>query len=222
MNLLSKLALFPCAALLVGVVLSGCRSVEQPIFSDNPTVPTMSAPASATLTNDVPSVGASGAIFQLGETVIVASSTGSETDPGPIAATGQNYLVDDDGTITLPLIGKVQVAGKAQGELQDAIEKLYVPEYYIRLTVTITSENRVYYVGGEVAHPGAEPYLGETTVSKAVQAAGDLTQFASHKVYLTRKDGTRIKVNVDKALRDTTQDPPVYPGDQIQVPRRYF
>jgi protein involved in polysaccharide export with SLBB domain len=82
--------------------------------------------------------------------------------------------------------------------------------------------NRVYYVGGEVAHPGPEVYIGSTTVTTAVQAAGDLTQFGSHRVWLTRADGTRIKVNLDKALSDSTQDPPVFPGDKIQVPRRLF
>jgi hypothetical protein len=59
-------------------------------------------------------------------------------------------------------------------------------------------------------------------VTTAIQAAGDFTQFASHKVWLTRTDGTRIKVNVDKALRDSTQDPPVFPGDKIEVYRRIF
>lgn len=84
------------------------------------------------------------------------------------------------------------------------------------------AQTRVYYVGGQVAHPGPEEYLGDTTVTRAIQAAGDFTPFASHKVWLDRADGTRIRVNVDKALRDANQDPPVFAGDQINVPRRIF
>jgi polysaccharide export outer membrane protein len=175
------------------------------------------------LESDIPNDLQHAPSFAAGETVTIATSTGSEQELGPIAAGGQPYLIADDGTITLPLIGKVQAAGKTPGELQDDITKLYVPSYYIGLAVTVTSQTRVYYVGGEVMHPGPEPYYGETTVTKAIQAAGDFTQFSSHTVWLTRgADGTRIKVNVDKALRDPTQDPPVYPGDQVHVPRRYF
>lgn len=160
--------------------------------------------------------------FQTGETVVISTSTGSDMDPGPIAATGQPYLIADDGTISLPLAGRVQASGKTPGELQDDIDKLYIPQYYIRLTTTVTSPNRVYTVGGEVIHPGPQVYIGSTTVTTAIQAAGDLSQFASHKVWLTRSDGTRVKVNYDKALRDSSQDPAVFPGDKILVPRRYL
>lgn len=219
MNLLSKQTFLPFAAVLTALVLSGCRSPKEPgpVLTDNPNPPSMNG----TPTNDVPTA-VNSALFQAGETVMVSTATGSDEVPGPIPASGQAYLIAEDGTITLPLIGPVQAAGKTPGELQEDIDKLYVPQYFIRLTVTVTAQNRVYYVGGEVAHPGAEVYIGETTVTRAIQAAGDLTQFASHNVWLTRTDGTRIRVNVDNALRDPSQDPPVFPGDQIQVPRRYF
>ena len=171
---------------------------------------------------DVNSLQAEAARFQAGETVSISSSTGSEMVPGPISATPQAYLIADDGTISLPLVGSVMATGKTPGELQKIITQLYVPNYFTRLAVTVTAQNRVYYVGGEVVHPGPEEYLGQTTVTKAIQAAGDFTQFASHNVWLTRSDGTRILVHVDKALRDSASDPPVFPGDQIQVPRRYL
>ena len=98
-----------------------------------------------------------------------------------------------------------------------------MPKYYVRLTITVKSQDRVYYVGGEVNKPGAQVYLGETTVSKAIQSAGDLSNFANHKnIWLTRSNGQRIKVNYDKAIADPSQDPAVYPGDQINVHRRLF
>lgn len=256
MNFVSKLALFSCAAILSGTVLTGCGSTSQPFLSDNPTPPAGSevggASAGSAASNGVaggagasgtemstgaPAARASGAgnaagdpgsipagaaRFQSGETVSISSSTGSELVQGPIPTTPQSYLIADDGTISLPYIGSIQAAGKTPGELQRIITKLYVPQYYVHLAVTVTALNRVYYVGGEVTKPGPEVYLGQTTVTKAIQEAGDFTQFASHKVWLTRADGTRIHVDVDKALRDSASDPPVYPGDQIQVPRRYF
>ena len=173
-------------------------------------------------TDNVDSISDRAARFQSGETVNISTSTGSEEITGPISTTPVSYLIADDGTISLPLIGSVQAAGKTPGELQRIITKLYVPQYYIRLAVTVTAVNRIYYVGGEVMHPGPEEYLGQTTVTKAIQAAGDFTVFASHNVWLTHSDGTRIPVNVDKALKDSASDPPVFPGDQIQVPKRHF
>jgi protein involved in polysaccharide export with SLBB domain len=223
MNFSSKWLLFGCGLLLAGLVLSGCKtsSSDEPTFSDNPAGTEM-AGASTSDTNDVSGL-ADAALFQAGETVVIATATGSDADTGPIAAAGQPYLISDDGTLSLPLIGRIQAAGKSPGQLQDEIQKDYVPEYFVRLTVTVTSPNRTYTVGGEVNHPGPQIYMGVTTITTAIQSAGDLSQFANHKkIWLTRRDGTRIQVNYDKALRDSTQDPPVFPGDKILVPRRYF
>jgi protein involved in polysaccharide export with SLBB domain len=219
MNFSMKLCLFVCLAPLAGMIFSGCGTTDEPVFTDNPSAPAVtSAP-----TNDMASTTDAGAArFAAGETATVSTSTGSDADPGPIGAGGQPFLIADDGTITLPLAGQIRAAGKTPGELQADIERLYVPQYYVRLTVTVTALNRVYYVGGEVTHPGPEVYISQTTVTTAIQAAGDFTQFANHKVWLTRTDGTRIRVNVDKALKDSTQDPPIFPGDKIHVERRIF
>ena len=232
------MTLFSCGAVFAGIVLSGCGSTDEPNLSDNPSAPAMAGTGSggsvsAEETNgaasvsgpgadDVDSALARAARFQAGETVSISSSTGSEMVAGPIPATPQSYLIADDGTISLPLIGSVMAEGKTPGELQKIITGLYVPQYFVRLAVTVTAQNRVYYVGGEVTKPGPEEYLGQTTVTKAIQSAGDFTMFASHTVWLTHSDGTRIQVNVDKALQDSANDPPVFPGDQIQVPRRVF
>ncbi len=125
--------------------------------------------------------------------------------------------------LPFPYIGPVRAVGKTAGELQTEIHDLYVPKYYVRLTVTVSSPQRVFYVGGEVKQPGRQLYIGETTVTKAIQSAGDFTDFANQKkVKLIRHNGEVITVNCVKALKDPTLDPPVYPGDQIQVPRRIF
>jgi polysaccharide export outer membrane protein len=219
MNFLMKLCLFACVALLAGMILTGCGSTDEPVFTDNPSTPAVtSAP-----TNDMPAVTDTGsARFATGETVTVTTATGSDSDPGPIPGSGQPFLISDEGTISLPLVGSIRAQGKTPGELQDDIQRLYVPQYYVRLTVTVTAQSRIYFVGGEVGHPGPEVYLGHTTVTTAIQAAGDFTQFANHKVWLTRADGTRIRVSVDRALKDSTQDPPIFPGDKIHVERRIF
>jgi protein involved in polysaccharide export with SLBB domain len=65
-------------------------------------------------------------------------------------------------------------------------------------------------------------YGPSITVTKAIQTAGDFTEFANKKkVKLTRKDGSIYTVNCIKALEDPTQDLEVYPGDTIHVPRHW-
>jgi len=211
--------------LLAAFVFNGCSSSSDEIlFSDSPEPPsaqTGSQTGSEGGTGATPANVTSGdltaARFQVGDTVTVSFSGTVDPIPDHIEP------IKEDGTITLSLIGPVRAVGKTAGELQNEIHDLFVPKYYVRLTVTVSSPQRVFYVGGEVKQPGRELYIGETTVTKAIQAAGDFTDFANrNKVWLIRSNGERIKVNCIKALQDPTLDPPVYPGDQIQVPRRLF
>ena len=132
--------------------------------------------------------------------------------------------IKEDGTITLPDVGRVKAVGKTIGELEDAIHDLYVPKVYLHLNVTVkTSSDRVYYIRGEVRAPGRLIYAGPITVSKAITSAGDFTDFANRSsVILTRSNGDRFKLNLNKILAGDEPDPPIYPGDQIEVGRRLF
>jgi polysaccharide biosynthesis/export protein VpsN len=131
--------------------------------------------------------------------------------------------IREDGFITPPLLREpVQAAGKTIGQLQKELHDLYVPAFFKALTVTVRNEERYYFVGGEVRLPGQKQYLSEMTGLKAVQAAGDFTDFANRSnVQIIRSDGRTESFNARTALRDPSQDPPIYPGDVINVPRRF-
>ena len=194
--------LFACAALMAGLVISGCSSTPTGQLPDN----------------SKPRAGAGVARFHVGDAVTVSFSG------IPVPMPDHLESIKEDGNITLPLIGAIYALGKTAGELQTEIYTNYVPKYYVRLTVTVTSGIRVYYVGGEVKAPGKQQYVDGTTVTKAIQSAQGLTDFANHgKVYLTHAStGQRIRVNYDDALKDPAKDPPVYPDDQVNVDRRIF
>jgi polysaccharide export outer membrane protein len=204
-----------CGFLLLGFVFGGCSSSPNPPPSSNRP---KSPPALTGLSpEDSTPSSLAAPRFHAGETVIVALTGTADQIPE------HSEPIKEDGTLTLPYIGAVRAAGKTPGELQNEIHDLYVPKYYVRLTVTVKSQDRVYYVGGEVKQPGRLLYVGETTVTRAIQSAGDFTDFANRrKVWLVRTNGKHIKVNCNKALEDPSLDLPVYPGDQIQVPRRFF
>lgn len=155
-------------------------------------------------------------ILGVGESVNITLSDTEKPTP-PI-----EDRIKDDGTITLPLIGAVKAAGKTPGELQRDIHDLYVPKYYVRLAVNVRYQNRVYYVGGEVRNNNRFEYFGQITVTKAIQSAGGFTDFAKKsKVQLTRASGKTFVVDCVKALKNSRYDPPVFPGDTINVPRRW-
>jgi len=202
-----------------GWLLTGCQTAnEVPPFS-----PVPDEPGDQSLSSAVSAAG---------------SATGS-TMPDDFARFGKDELVrvtfsgtptpilpheervKEDGMITLPDIGSIKAEGKTVGELQKAIHDKYVPDFYTRLTVTVSSDRRLYYVSGYVKLPGRQEYIGTATVLKAISSAGDFNDFADRKhVVLTRADGTRHIVNCIKAAFDSSYDLPVFPGDKIEVPMR--
>jgi polysaccharide export outer membrane protein len=128
--------------------------------------------------------------------------------------------IKDDGTISLPLVGTIEAAGKTARELEKIIEERYVPKYYKRLKVAVVPRGRFFSVGGEVRNPNRQPYLGSMTVLQAIQSAGDFTDFADKKrVKLIRSDGKVEIINVLKARKNPSLNLPVYPGDTIHVER---
>jgi polysaccharide export outer membrane protein len=129
--------------------------------------------------------------------------------------------IKEDGTLTLQLIGGVKAEGRTAGQLQKDIHDKYVPSYFQRLTVTVKTENRVFFVDGEVRQPNRYVYTGEMSVLRAIAAAGGFTDFAAKgRVTLVRTGKPPIKVDAEKAMRDPSADVAVYPGDRIVVPRK--
>jgi polysaccharide export outer membrane protein len=130
--------------------------------------------------------------------------------------------IREDGYINPPLLGKaIKAAGRTVGQLQKELQDLYVPNYFKTATITVRMEETFFFVGGEVKTPGRQVYLSEMTVLKAIQTAGDFTDFAKRwKVQITRAGGQTETVNCDKALKNPKLDKKIFPNDIIFVPRR--
>ena len=209
---------------LAGLLAAGCQTKGDNIkFSPIPGVESVAAPDMKGVAAPVTGPESGGPLtlnsdrFAVGDLVRVIFSGITE----PIQP--HEERIKDDGTITLPLIGAIKAPGKTPGEVQKAITDAYVPDYYKRLTVTVSSDRRVYYVGGQVRQPGRQEYIGTTTITKAIQSAGDFNDFADRRnVLLTRADGKKFTVNCLKAAKDPALDLPVFPGDKIEVPMRGF
>lgn len=225
-----------CAA--VCGALTGCSSPQSVnpdsskrfVFPGEPTGSgSTSVPAlSPTSTNSPSFTGSGGAIglgagavglIRVGDTVTISFSD----LPPQVVINPVQMRIGEDGNVTLHLNQTVQAAGKTARALEQEIRSLYVPKYYNYMTVTVKTEERFYFVGGEVRNPNRVLYFGPITVLRAIDTAGGFTDFANRKkIELTRQDGKKIKINYAKAVKDAKLDPEVYPNDQILVPKRFW
>lgn len=215
-ELLLKLWAPICGLLICGILLGGCASSPDPLNGSEPGPEAVSATGGDT-NKDGSALTQQDSVwrFQIGNQVIVTFT--GPTEPLP----PHEERIKEDGNLTLTLIGPIKAVGKTAAELQAEIHDLYVPKYYVRLTVVVKYASELsYYVLGEVRRPGPTAYLGKTTVTTAIGAASGFTEFASKTdLTLTRANGKKIKVNYKKAITDPKFDPQVFPGDSINVKR---
>jgi polysaccharide export outer membrane protein len=128
------------------------------------------------------------------------------------------YDIDPSGFVSLPLAGTVQAAGLTKSDLEQTLTKKFKGSYLRDPKVTVDIANfRPFYVLGEVLKPGEYPYKSGLTVLSAIAVAGGQTYRASNSRILIKRAGeTQLK---EYSL---SADVPIYPGDLIQLPQRYF
>jgi len=206
------------------VVLTGCGTTQY-AGQDRPS--TNDAPAISGTPVSVPPSAAGSQTNPAGPDTLRAGDRVNVTFsglPGPPIEKHEEQI-REDGYINPPFLGRtIKAAGKSIGQLQEELQKLYVPDYFKSATITVRRQDSYFFVGGEVKAQGQKPYLSEMTVLKAIQAAGDFTEFSKKtKVQVIRANGHKEKpINCVKAINNPKLDLPIFPGDQIIVPKRRF
>ena len=138
---------------------------------------------------------------------------------------GGTFQVQEDGTIVVPLLGPVDVAGKTKAEVAQQLEKLF-GDGYLRdphVTVVMTErENLEVSVLGQVQRPGTFAYIEKLTLVQAISEAGGLNELAhSRRVKLTRKGPGGVgtyDVSIKAITEGRAPDILLQPGDIIFVP----
>ncbi|MBO0346057.1 polysaccharide biosynthesis/export family protein [Roseibium limicola] len=129
-----------------------------------------------------------------------------------------NYIVDQSGIISFPLIGNVEARGKTQAELAAEIGRK-LRQGYLRdpdVSVEVTTY-RPFFIMGEVQNPGQYSYVAGMTAQNAIATAGGFSTRARQKdVDITRQTNGEI-LNGRVPISD-----PIRPGDTIYVRERYF
>ena len=128
------------------------------------------------------------------------------------------YPVDHDGNISVPLIGTVHARGYTTRGVERTIRSRLGATYVKDPQVTIDiSQNRPFFILGEVRIAGQSPYVSGMTAQVAVAIAGGFTERANErKVQITR----RINGMVERIEAPT--DYVVQPGDTVYVSERWF
>lgn len=137
------------------------------------------------------------------------NNVGSYTQGAP---TSPGYLIDAEGNIDFPIIGKIKVAGLARPAAIDAIkEKLKV--YVKEPTVIIRILNFKVTVLGEVKNPGTFTIPNERiSLPEAIGIAGDLNITGMRKNILVIRDvdGKKTEYRVDLTSKELFSSPVYY------------
>jgi polysaccharide export outer membrane protein len=137
----------------------------------------------------------------------------------------QTVRVSEDGSITMSLLGRVEVSGLTAQELEKKLASILDIQYTkeARVTVFIKEYQKVSVIGA-VGRPGMYELVGPTTLLQIIAQAGGLTAQAMNELFVYRieKDGglTTITVNVEELMTSGSQalNIELQPKDIVTIP----
>lgn len=135
--------------------------------------------------------------------------------------------VSEDGSITLPLIGRVELGGLTKDAAERKIAALLAEKYVNNPQVSVFikeyQSNRVALIGA-VKTPGMYEMIGTMNLLELISKAGGFSDNTGNDLYVTRegKDGSQIKltINLDDLIINGNQNLniPLQPRDIVTVP----
>lgn len=139
----------------------------------------------------------------------------------------QKVRVAEDGSITLNLLGRIEIGGLTQESVVRKITELLQAKYVKNPQVTIFIEeykSQQVAVIGAVETPGSYKVVGRKNLLQVLSDAGGLTDKAGNQLFVLREapDGgsTTITIDLDELVINGNQkfNIPIEPGDTITVP----
>jgi polysaccharide export outer membrane protein len=128
------------------------------------------------------------------------------------ASSATGYLVEANGTIKIPYIGKVQAEGLTRIQLEDTLTQL-LKDYTKNPVVNVRFLNYSFSVMGEVAIRGRFNMANErTTLLEALSIAGDITEFGKRENVLVLREvnGKRSFARVSLLTKNLFNSPYFY------------
>jgi polysaccharide export outer membrane protein len=135
--------------------------------------------------------------------------------------------VTDDGKISFPLVGKVEVNGLRPVQLEQALKQALELKYMQKADVTVLvleAGNRPISVIGAVTRPGHINATGNITLMQALTQAGGLAPGYGKTVYVLRSAANglsdQIAIDLDDLMVNGNPDLnlPLRPNDVVNIP----
>ena len=143
---------------------------------------------------------------------------------------GAKARLEKDGTILLPLLGKIQIGGKSLEDASRAIRELLGKDYLVNPQVSVSIVEygkRRFTVLGQVQRPGSYEMPSEEPMNllQAIAVAGGYTRIgAPTKVTVQRRvnDETKtFKLDAEAMSKDQNAKPfEIQPDDTITIGER--
>lgn len=207
---------------LLPLVLTGCSSYQKSLYLQNDTVINQSTQGQLydfrimpkdllTIVVSTTDPAASAPFYRkLGQDKDATSSSNTGMQNTNLLG----YLVDNNGEIDFPVLGKIQVIGLTTRECEALLREKLKPYLKENPLVTVTSSNYKFSVLGEVNAPGTYTVQDEkVTIFEAIAQAGDMTLFSIRDdVQLLREDseGRRQVIHLNLNDANITQSPYFY------------
>ena len=129
------------------------------------------------------------------------------------------FRIQSDGYVRLPLIGNVAAAGKTESELYNSIyEALSVPIKQPLMTLLPKFQVSVL---GYVERPGVFTISGTERIVEIIAEAGGFSPEASGRIEIYRGD-EKIKIKQHNILESRSPIALIEPGDVIVAKRKLF
>ena len=132
--------------------------------------------------------------------------------------------VTQKGSITLPLVGEVNVDGLTAAQIEEKLRTLYGADYLQNPQIFVTVrefKSKTVQVLGAVKSPGTYRLSGTTQVLDVLSLAGGMSESGGKNLLLVRPLVDPLTLDVHRLLveGDTTQNVEVKGGDVVFVPR---
>jgi polysaccharide export outer membrane protein len=133
--------------------------------------------------------------------------------------------VSQDGNITLPLIGKVQIVGRTTDEAEQIIAGKLRQKYLQspQVSVSVKTYGKRITVSGAVGGPRVLADDGDTTLSQAIANAGGVADIGnSSRVHIARSKDQHVQddlYDLDDIQAGKVADPLLHGGDIVVVER---
>lgn len=139
----------------------------------------------------------------------------------------QTVRVSEDGTITLPLLGSVNVQGMTKDAVEATLKRLLEEKWLRNAQVSVfikEYQSKQVAVMGAVEKPGMYELVGRLSLLQVISQAGGFTETASNEIFVLREGNNGMTATMAIDLEDLMLNGnqklniPLQPGDIINVP----